>query len=162
MTFDLFKMTKHPHFYDEIMMRLHPHTLQWGWVLYHSVGKSNWTRLELNLFFGSWHYQYRMCSLESRSQHFQTRQHWVVPLSSRALVHYSWCTRSDVVVCAHTTKVTDGGWKENSLENPRAHGEERNQYPYLLQVGASPLLPLLIVLFVLFKLPTHGVEIVAS
>ena len=66
------------------------------------------------------------------------------------------------MVCAHTTKVADGGWKENSLKNPRAHGEERNRYPYLLQAGASPLLPLLIVLFVLFKLPAHWVEIVAS
>lgn len=37
------------------MRLLHPHTLQWGWVLCHYLGKSNWTCLELNLFFGSWH-----------------------------------------------------------------------------------------------------------
>ena len=63
---------------------------------------------------------------------------------------------------AHTTEVTNGEWGKEWFEESKDLWSRAISYYYLPEVGANLLLPVLIVLFVLFKLPAHWVEIVAS
>lgn len=63
---------------------------------------------------------------------------------------------------AHSLEVTDWKWRENHLNSTRLCVEKRNQLlPTSISVN-QPLPNLLIVFFVLFKLPTHWAETVAS